>query len=270
MHYGLLTMGIVLLFSCGMNPEEKVSLPFVDHQHVIIAHRGNHVEVPENTLAAFEEAIRCGADYVEVDVRATADGHLVTVHDETITKMTGFDRKVEEMTWDELRTIPVIPVRLDDPQSYFIPDFGSVLELCRDRIHIYLDFKKADVRQTFDMIKEAEMEDQIVIYVNSIDQYHEWRTIAPDIPLMTSLPWDMDRTDQGEWLDEHPISIVDNAREKEQIEWLKKRGIAVWLDVQGRDEGAEKWENALFLGVDGMQSDRPAALIQYLHEKGKR
>src|SRR5690625_4319023 len=119
MHYGLLTMGIVLLFSCGMNPEEKVSLPFVDHQHVIIAHRGNHVEVPENTLAAFEEAIRCGADYVEVDVRATADGHLVTVHDATSTKMTGFDRKVEEMTWDELRTIPVIPVRLDDPQSYF-------------------------------------------------------------------------------------------------------------------------------------------------------
>src|SRR5690625_6369321 len=123
MHYGLLTMGIVLLFSCGMNPEEKVSLPFVDHQHVIIAHRGNHVEVPENTLAAFEEAIRCGADYVEVDVLATADGHLVTVHDETITKMTGFDCKVEEMTWDEIRKCPVFTVLLTEATSVFILDF---------------------------------------------------------------------------------------------------------------------------------------------------
>lgn len=266
----LFCIGAMILFSAGKVSAQIIPLPSTDHQHVIIAHRGNHVDVPENTLAAYEAAIRCGADYVEVDVRGTADGHLVAVHDETITKMTGIDRKVEEMTWDEIRSIPVIPVRDEDVREYYIPDFASILELCRDRIRIYLDFKKADVRQTYEMIKGAQMEDHIVVYVNSIDQYKEWREVTPAIPLMTSLPWDMDRTDLEKMLAGHPVSVVDNAREKEQIQWLKDRGVAVWLDVQGKEEGPERWEDALRLGVDGMQSDRPDELIQYLEEKGIR
>jgi glycerophosphoryl diester phosphodiesterase len=48
---------------------------------LIIAHRGAWGELPENTLDAFEEAIRLGADMVELDVRRTADGHLVAYHD---------------------------------------------------------------------------------------------------------------------------------------------------------------------------------------------
>src|SRR5215510_8556699 len=48
---------------------------------VAIAHRGEHLHHPENTIPAFEEAIRLGADYIEVDVRTTSDGKLVLSHD---------------------------------------------------------------------------------------------------------------------------------------------------------------------------------------------
>jgi glycerophosphoryl diester phosphodiesterase len=47
----------------------------------VIAHRGAWGDLPENTLEAFEEAIRLGADMVEVDVRRTSDGHLIAYHD---------------------------------------------------------------------------------------------------------------------------------------------------------------------------------------------
>jgi glycerophosphoryl diester phosphodiesterase len=47
---------------------------------LVIAHRGACWELPENTLAAFERAIELGADYVELDVHATADGELVVCH----------------------------------------------------------------------------------------------------------------------------------------------------------------------------------------------
>jgi glycerophosphoryl diester phosphodiesterase len=47
----------------------------------VVAHRGASSELPENTLAAFEEAARVGADMVELDVRLTADGVPVVLHD---------------------------------------------------------------------------------------------------------------------------------------------------------------------------------------------
>ena len=48
---------------------------------LVIAHRGASSELPENTLPAFERAIELGADYVELDVHADADGRLVVTHD---------------------------------------------------------------------------------------------------------------------------------------------------------------------------------------------
>ena len=54
----------------------------------ICAHRGANSTHPENTLPAFEEAIRLGAHMIELDVRQTKDGHLVLMHDATIDETT--------------------------------------------------------------------------------------------------------------------------------------------------------------------------------------
>ena len=54
----------------------------------VIAHRGSSAEAPENTLPAFEAAVRRGADAVELDVRLTADGAPVVIHDETLDRTT--------------------------------------------------------------------------------------------------------------------------------------------------------------------------------------
>jgi len=48
---------------------------------LVIAHRGASADLPENTLPAFERAIELGADFVELDVHADRDGHLVVTHD---------------------------------------------------------------------------------------------------------------------------------------------------------------------------------------------
>jgi glycerophosphoryl diester phosphodiesterase len=48
---------------------------------LVIAHRGASAELPENTLPAFERAIEIGADYVEIDVHADAEGRLVVTHE---------------------------------------------------------------------------------------------------------------------------------------------------------------------------------------------
>ena len=55
---------------------------------IVVAHRGDHTAAHENSLEAIERAIRAGADYVELDVRATRDGELALMHDATVDRTT--------------------------------------------------------------------------------------------------------------------------------------------------------------------------------------
>src|SRR5690606_24944041 len=64
---------------------EPALLPPPRHGNVyVVCHRGAHEDRPENTLAAYQRAIDLKADYVEIDLRTTKDGHIVSVHNETI------------------------------------------------------------------------------------------------------------------------------------------------------------------------------------------
>jgi glycerophosphoryl diester phosphodiesterase len=74
---------------------------------MVVAHRGASIEQPENTFEAFEAAIDAGADAVEFDVRMTADGHAVVMHDPDVSRTTGGIGLVSEMTLDEIRTLGV-------------------------------------------------------------------------------------------------------------------------------------------------------------------
>ena len=63
-------------------------LPRARHAFIVVSHRGDHTQAPENTLAAFGNAIKDGADCVEIDLRTTVDSQLVIMHDATVDRMT--------------------------------------------------------------------------------------------------------------------------------------------------------------------------------------
>ena len=71
----------------------------------VIAHRGGRGLGPENTLAAFRRSLAAGADVLEMDVRTTADGHLVVLHDATVDRTTDGSGAVNEMTLAQLKTL---------------------------------------------------------------------------------------------------------------------------------------------------------------------
>ena len=99
------TKGALLLFHISvLFTTKSVSqhLPESKHRLVVIAHRGNHVNFPENTLASYKAAITAGADYVEVDLRTTKDGHLVVLHDSKVDRTTNGLGKISDMTLEEV------------------------------------------------------------------------------------------------------------------------------------------------------------------------
>lgn len=93
----------------------------------VIGHRGAAALAPENTLAAVDAGLSAGADGVEVDVRATADGALVLMHDPDVARTTDGAGRVDTLTLDELRKLRV--PTLDEILSHVPRERLLILEL---------------------------------------------------------------------------------------------------------------------------------------------
>jgi len=265
---------IVAAFTCSINKTIQTpvfSLPESKHAFIVIAHRGNHTRLPENTIAAFTEGINIGVDYVEVDLRTTKDSVLVVMHDATVDRMTNGKGKISELTYAEIRQLK-IPGK-NTAAQYDIPTFEEVLTTCKNKTHIYLDFKDASVEQTYRMIKKNGMQDQVIVYINTAFQYKEWKRVAPAMPLMVSLPGTIkNEEDLRGFLEKTPVALLDgnfNSYTIAMVAAAKSAGTPVWPDIQSTDE-AGNWDRALELGFKGLQTDHPEQLIAYLKKKGLR
>lgn len=84
---------------------------------LVVAHRGASGEAPENTLPAFELARAQQADAIELDVRVTADGHFVVIHDAAVDRTTNGRGEVAALTLAEIKTL--------DAGSWFDPAFAG-------------------------------------------------------------------------------------------------------------------------------------------------
>jgi glycerophosphoryl diester phosphodiesterase len=251
--------------------QKQPALPQANNSFIVISHRGNHLQVPENTVASVQEAIHAGADYVEIDLRTTRDGYLVIHHDASVDRMTNGKGNVKDLTLQEIRSLKVTNNNKSDTTTYHIPEFSEILKACGRNINIYLDFKEADAGETYRQIKKAGMEKRIVVYINKEIQYPAWRRVAPDIPLMSSLPDSIRTKEQLQFfLNRVPLAIVDNLYDSSMVVEARKLGVSVWLDVESPAENPAIWDKAINKGIQGMQTDHPAQLINYLIKNGRR
>lgn len=109
---------------------------------LVAAHRGFHLEHPENSLAALRAAAMAGAFFVEVDVRPTRDEVLVLMHDEDVDRTTDASGLLEQLDWEDVQA-----ARLDggdpaDPESLLVPRFSDTLALSAELgVMLYVDVK---------------------------------------------------------------------------------------------------------------------------------
>ena len=256
----------------GIAQEALSPLPAVNNGFVVISHRGNHVNVPENTLASLQAAIAAGADYAEIDLRTTKDGALVLSHDATVDRMTDGKGNVKDLTLEEIKQLTIKGhAAATDHTVYRIPEFRDVLKVCKDRINIYLDFKDADPAEAYRQIQAAGMERQVLVYLNKAEQYKLWKKAAPAMPLMTSLPDGIRTPAQLElFLGQARVAVLDNVQDTAMVQMARQKGVAVWLDVEGPDETPAIWDLTMRKGVQGMQTDHPEAMTGYLVKNNLR
>ena len=108
----------------------------------ITAHRGNSSQAPDNTLEAFESAMKTGADWIETDVTQSKDGILVLFHDEDLGPATGKQGKIWELTFEELRQINPKPSMGPSFRDARVPSLSEAMDLCKDKIKMNLEMKE--------------------------------------------------------------------------------------------------------------------------------
>ena len=116
-------------------------------QRGFCAHRGMNATHPENTLPAFREAVRLGAQQVEFDVQRTKDGRLVIMHDSKVNRTTDGEGRVSELTFEEIRKLDAGIKKDAKFAGTKVPTFEEAIDsLPRDiwiNIHMKADVKAA-------------------------------------------------------------------------------------------------------------------------------
>lgn len=250
--------------------DRAAPLPRLKRRFAVIAHRGGGGLAPENTLAAFRNALRLGADYIEIDVRTTRDGQFVLMHDRSVDRTTDGRGAVKDLAFDEIR-------RLDAGSKFRaafarerVPTLDETLALCRGKIHVYLDHKDAPVADLWERIRRHRMERQVVVYAG-VETLQEWKRRAPRIPVMPSLP-DEFRREGGiaAFKGQLAAEALDGGADEWSAELVAQAhaaGSAVYVDCLGAQDTPEGYRRALSLGVDGIQTDWPDRLLTALAEK---
>ena len=116
----------------------------------IYGHRGARAHAPENTLAAGERAWTDGADGIELDVRVTADGEVLVLHDPSFARVTGGrdGRAAAELRWDEAR-------RIDVGAGEHAPSLAEVLRFALEKRLLVNVELKHDVPDRRRVVREA-------------------------------------------------------------------------------------------------------------------
>ena len=113
---------------------------------LIVAHRGASDHAPENTLCAFREGFKQGADFIEGDFRITSDGQVVCIHDETTGRTTGnaHDLVVRDSVLSQLKHLDVGVWKGDEFQGERIPTLQEVLNMLPEGKGIVIELKGGD------------------------------------------------------------------------------------------------------------------------------
>ena len=163
-----------------------------EQKPVLVAHRGAAVSAPENTLPAYRIAAQKGYTYVETDVRATADGVWVIMHDNSLKRMTGGKGKVESMTLAEVQAQHITKgANIKAYPGLEIPTLEDFLALCiEENLTPVIEIKtnpakcpQAPFQKLLEAVECYGLKDKAVIISFYAEALERIRSLDADIPM---------------------------------------------------------------------------------------
>ena len=260
------------------------------HSVLVVSHRADWRNAPENSLQAIKNCMAMGVDMVEIDLKKTKDGQLILLHDKTIDRTTTGKGNPEDYTLAELRQFR-LRNGAGHKTDHVIPTFEEVMTLCKGKILVNVD-------KGYDYFKDAYA---ILEKTGTVQQ----------CIMKAGLPYEQVRKENGEVLEKmifmpvinlhkdgaetiidgymknlKPVAyelVFDNDGEEVQrlIKKVRDSGAKIfinslWAELCGghyddraveQNEPDESWGWIIGQGAKLIQTDRPALLLEYLREK---
>lgn len=270
-------------------PIDIPRLPFVTHERpLFFAHRGGSALAPENTLPAYENGLRYGADALELDIHYTRDGEIVVFHDDTLDRTTDSSGPLAALTLDELRRLDAgYHFTSDGGQSFpwrgkgvTIPTLREVFErFPQTRINIEMKVNDADgERRLARLLLDNGWGDWAMVGSFHTDALQRFRalceghiaTSASASETRNFLLGVLVRQTQRMRPTYDALQVPEVYRGIRVVSPNSVRlahGLGLDVHVWTVDE-RETMERLLDWGVDGLMSDRPDTLAAVYRERG--
>ena len=246
------------------------------HARRLYAHRGASAERPENTLPAFERAVECGADALEMDVHLTRDGHLIVVHDPDAKRMAATPAKWAEIDLADAQRLDVGWgfVAPDGTRPYAgkgltVPRFEDVLDAFPN-VRINVDIKNnpgavpamiaaVDAKHAADRVTIASFQTGIAVAVRRAEYKGETALSQLEVASLVSLPallWrSLPYTGTAA-----QIPVMQGPLRFDRPTFIAKcHSLGLRVDYWVVDDPAEA-KRLLDLGADGIMTNDPAAI----------
>lgn len=233
----------------------------------VVAHRGGvALGPPENTLPAINRAIEVGSDLIEVDIRETADGQLVLMHDTTVDRTTDGRGSVSELSAD---AIARLRVQHSGTDVIRVPLLSEGLQMMKGRIDADLDFKEGDFRKLIAAVKAAGMEDHVTMH-SSWQRCAEVMRMEPRIRIRPTVGHADQVRDLIAELQPAMINFDWHAVTEAAVRTAHLGGCLAFVNCLETADTDLYVREAIRIGADYIQSDRPDRVVEILRDMGLR
>ncbi|MCA9800974.1 MAG: glycerophosphodiester phosphodiesterase [Cyanobacteria bacterium HKST-UBA02] len=237
----------------------------------VIAHRGGKKWAPENTLSAFKKSVDAGVDAIELDIHRCKSGELVVIHDETLDRTTDGKGLVKDRTYEELKSFSAGKWYASEFTGDRVPLLKDVLALVDGKCRIFIEVKNAPVEypgiedDLIKMLADYKHEDKICVISfdhGFLKKFHEkapqYSVAFLDVAIVSDIGSYARSIGASGWnpgFGEIRKDAVDRAH-------------AVGLKVNPWTVNEpDQWESATSMGVDGIITDDPAGLRDFLDKR---
>ena len=294
----------LMAFSCAPTQQsvgraEKILAEINDPNSdyvIVISHRGDWRNYPENSIPAIESVIRMGVDMMELDVKMTKDSVLVLCHDKKIDRTTNGKGRVCDMTYDSLMTFNLKRAHGVKTDTLKMPTLREALLVCKDRILVNVDHAYPYYNEIVELTEELGVTGQVLMKgksgfdkVNEDMSKHEHNLLY--MPII-DINKPKGQALFAEYLERGVVPMAFEVcwqKSGEEIDncvaEIKKMGSKLWINTFwpsvcggfGNDDDAAYdapdpfavYKKYIDMGADMIQTDRPQLLLEYLRSIGR-
>jgi glycerophosphoryl diester phosphodiesterase len=267
--------------------------PYPGSDVTLVNHRGLSPGFPENTLAAFRNAIAMGVDVIEIDMRTTKDGEIVILHDPTVDRTTDGTGPVSELTLAQVKALDAGSHESPAFAGERIPTYEETLQLVRGTgVKLLLDIKTASVTErAVALTQQYGMIADVIVGPRTVATLQAFKALDPDLTTLGFIAteadadamiaagvdivrlwphWILGSRDSPDCQADYAARVAAFERGERDhpgsascaLERVVRRGTPVWSTVN--DMAYEGMDELIRLGATGILSDLPAELDRLL------